>query len=190
MRAPRQQWHRRADHRGIKYFGSPIVVALARSAVQNAREQHGDGGRGLASRASVLVSLAGAVGLLSCTMQGAVPRSSAGDAMADRITVRCAPAAGAAIHEPERLCAEVLEAMSSARPDLDFVAGGDGVPAAEVRITRGNDRGLGLEVIWIDTSGGRTPGTPLETTFFDRAPDAGQRRTFYAAFLNANPIPF
>jgi hypothetical protein len=80
--------------------------------------------------------------------------------------------------------------MSAARPDLDFVAEGDDGPAAEVRITRGNDRGLGLEVTWIDAAGGRTPGTPLETTFFDREPDAGQRRTFYAAFLNANPIPF
>ena len=144
----------------------------------------------MASRASALVSMTGAVGLLSCTMQGAAPHASAGDEMADRVIVRCAPATGAGIQEPERLCAEVLEAMSAARPDLEFVAGGEGRPAAEVRITRGNDRGLGLEVIWIDTSGGRTPGTPLETTFFDRAPDAGQRRTFYAAFLNANPIPF
>lgn len=112
--------------------------------------------------------------------------------MPDRIIVRCVPAAGAAIQQPDLLCGEVIEAMSVARPDLDFVANGEGEdgPAAEVRITRGNERGLGLEVTWVDSAGRRTPGTPLETTFFDRAPDAGQRRTFYTAFLSANPIPF
>lgn len=110
--------------------------------------------------------------------------------MTDRIHFRCAPAAGAEIEQADVLCAEVRAAMAAARPDLEFVDGAEGAPAAEVTLTRGNARGLGLTVAWIDAGGARTTGAPMETTFFDAGPAASRRQGFYAAFLNANPIPF
>lgn len=110
--------------------------------------------------------------------------------MSDPITFICAPAADTEIEGADRLCGEVLDALNAARPDLRFVAGSSGAPAARFEITRGNARGLGLEATWIDAQGARTAGKPLSVTFFDRPSDPEVRRNFYAAFLRENPIPF
>ena len=110
--------------------------------------------------------------------------------MSEEIGFTCSPAPGAAIENADQICREFLGALQAARTDLRFVSRGPGAPAAEVRITHANSRGLGLNVTWIDGAGSRTAGTPLNVSFFDRGSDAGLRRNFYTAFLTANPVPF
>lgn len=110
--------------------------------------------------------------------------------MSHSIVFTCAPATGIEIEHAEQICQELLNAIQQDRPDLRFVAGTSGAPSASFAITRGNQRGLGLEATWMDARGVSTVGKPLSVTFFDRPSDPVTRSNFYAAFLRANPIPF
>ncbi len=102
----------------------------------------------------------------------------------------CLPAPGAEIETPDQICGEVLAALNQNRPDLSFVAGAPGRPAAEVTISHAHARGLGLQLTWIDAEGGRSQGAPMGIAFFDRGSDIDARSRFYAAVLAANPAPF
>lgn len=110
--------------------------------------------------------------------------------MSNSIVFTCTPAAGTEIEDADQICAELLDAINQTRPDLRFIPGVSGAPAAMFAITRGNARGLGLEATWIDAHGVSTVGKPLSVTFFDRPSDPVTRSNFYAAFLRDNPIPF
>lgn len=116
-------------------------------------------------------------------------RSSEGG-MTQQITFLCAPKPGAEVEEPDLICAELLDALKAARPDLRFAAGASGAPGVRFVITYATSRGLGLEATWTDAGGASTAGKPLMVSFFDRSSDATLRRNFYGTFLRENPIPF
>ncbi|MGB4825989.1 MAG: hypothetical protein WBP18_01705 [Paracoccaceae bacterium] len=110
--------------------------------------------------------------------------------MSPEIAVSCKPRAGVSADQAALICDEMLAALRSTYPDRQFSDGGNAAPQMNLRVTRANDKGVGLDLVWVSASGQETPGKPLDLTAYDRAVNATMRAGFYRNFLGLNPLPF
>lgn len=137
-----------------------------------------------ASSLAVIIGLGAIMGLSMATAAGTeTPKSPA-------IMYECSHSATVNPTMAEVICAEFFVALKENSPGFEIHAGRDGKYVIAVKVTKANERAIGMEVTWSDDNGQVTTGIPLQMSFFDRNSDPELRKRFYAEFLRQNPIPF
>lgn len=124
-----------------------------------------------------------ALGLSACVALSEAP-------MTTDISLNCRPDVGVSAEESRIVCRELGAFLADTHPDLRLTTGGENPPRIDVLVTVATPRALGLSITFTDENGTRREGTPLRTSFFDRASDPVLRRRFFTAFLQSNPLPF
>lgn len=119
---------------------------------------------------------------------------AAGAGMTAPVSLVCTADAAVGQAERDTVCAEFLAFLQDSHPEHGIAAAAADdpglLPRIDLRITRANDRSLGLEVTFVAADGAARSGMPLQVSFYDRASDATLRRRFYKTFLQNNPLPF
>jgi hypothetical protein len=125
-------------------------------------------------------------------LSAAIPTTwSAGIAgMTKVISVSCNPHVGVSPKQSNIVCSEFIDFLTGNYPRLTFNNGTANSSRIDLTVTQANERGIGLEVVWVDDAGMRTTGIPLRASFFDRAADQQMRQRFFVTFLQHNPLPF
>jgi hypothetical protein len=126
--------------------------------------------------------------LAACGFSACVALSEA--PMATDVHLSCRPDAGVSAEDSRVVCRELGAFLAETHPTLTFTPGGENLPRIDVVVTLATPGALGLSITFVDASGARRDGTPLQTAFFDRNSDPVVRRRFFTAFFQTNPLPF
>lgn len=110
--------------------------------------------------------------------------------MTAEVHLSCRPESGVSAEDGRIVCDELGAFLAETHPDLRLATGGETPPRIDLVVTLATPRALGLSVAYVDASGTRREGTPLQTAFFDRNSDPVVRRRFFTAFFQTNPLPF
>lgn len=137
---------------------------------------------GRTARLGVSGAMAATIGLMSPV--------DAREGLSTEVALSCRAEGTLSAVTTEQICDEFLSVLEQANPGRKFRDTGEALPRIELTVTHANERGMGLQVLWVHLGGGRTEGTALKTAFYDRGSDATTRRIFMTAFLQQNPMPF
>ena len=129
------------------------------------------------------------MGLAAALAAGLTGMAKDGRADSLGLHVACTAAPGTDPAAVAPICQEFAAFLQDRLPGQTVTAG-PGAPGLDVTVTTATPRALAMTLDWIAADGSRTPGLPMQTSFFDRNSDPVLRAQFFARFLQRNPLPF